>query len=161
MSMLWIERESLKVITAEADRSYPNETGGILVGYAASQNQHVASGAIGPGPKAFHHLSRFEPDHPWQCKQLDVIYDQSSGSLVYLGDWHTHPRGSVETSRLDRRTLRGLSRHLAGQSVRPIMLIGGGTPDSWAWAAYQYRSDLLWGISIQCEKLAIRLFDAE
>lgn len=161
LSILWIERRAMQEITAEANRSYPNETGGVLVGYVANQNQRVVLEVIGPGPSASHQRTRFEPDHSWQCGQLDIIYAQSSGGLSYLGDWHTHPSGVPRMSRLDRRTLRTISRHFAGQAFRPIMLIGGGNADNWNWASYQFSDDRFWGMSIQCLELAVRLFESE
>src|SRR3546814_16291233 len=91
-------------MVAEADRKFPLETGGILVGYFAENGDPVVCAALGPGPHAIHWRKRFTPDHACQCTQLDDIYDQSSGSNTYLGDWHTHPHGVPQLSWLDRRT---------------------------------------------------------
>src|SRR3546814_16884446 len=80
VKILWISNVALGAMVAEADRKFPLETGGILVGYFAENGDPVVCAAIGPGPHAIHWRKRFTPDHAWQCTQLDEIYEQSSGS---------------------------------------------------------------------------------
>lgn len=79
MSQLWIDAPALDEMLDEARRAYPLETGGILVGYVASNNEPVVQHIIGPGPAARHKRQRFHPDHDWQCHRLDDIFEASSG----------------------------------------------------------------------------------
>lgn len=160
MSQLWIDAPALDEMLDEARRAYPLETGGILVGYVASNNEPVVQHIIGPGPAARHKRQRFHPDHDWQCHRLDDIFEASSGRAVYLGDWHTHPDGRPHMSWLDRRTLRGIARHREAELARPLMLIGGGGPEGWDWRVHRYVSDCIAGFYIRYDVLDIRAYAA-
>lgn len=158
MTVLWIEERALCELNAEACRAFPQETGGVLVGYVANGQQPVVVTVIGPGPAAVHQRSRFQPDHQWQCEQLDDIYEHSSGKFVYLGDWHTHPDGSPQMSWLDRRTIRNIAKHAPARCSQPLMLIGGGAPETWHWLVHRYLGDRLLGIKVDSEELGLRTY---
>ena len=53
-----ISSQALQVIISESATSFPNETGGILVG-SISDNLVVIELAIGPGPQSLQSISRF------------------------------------------------------------------------------------------------------
>lgn len=135
---MWISHAVMKQIVAEADDKFPKETGGVLVGYQADNGEYVVRACTGPGKGASHRRFWFKPDHEWQCAQLDRIYAESSGEWVYLGDWHTHPRGVPEMSYLDMRTLLRIARHDEAWLECPLMMIGGGQPGMWTWTAHQF-----------------------
>lgn len=158
MTSLWVSDKVLQDLVGEADRAYPLETGGVLVGYFAESGEPVIYAAIGPGPAAIHRRRRFTPDHAWQCRQLDEIFEQSSGRLVYVGDWHTHPDASPRMSWLDHRTLRTIARHRQAQAPHPLMLIGGGEPENWIWAGHLFREERLLGFLTECDHPVLRLF---
>src|SRR3546814_18229952 len=80
VKILWISNVALGAMVAEADRKFPLETGGILVGYFAENGDPVVCAAIGPGPTAIHCRKRFTTDHAWNGPQLDEIYKKSSFS---------------------------------------------------------------------------------
>lgn len=118
-----------RVVLADLHRTgwdaYPNETGGILLGHHASVGRFgavVVRQLVGPGPAAVHEPRRFEPDHEWQAAQVAEHWARDQ-SLEYLGDWHTHPRGSVDPSPLDRATLRVISAFPDANQPNPVMLI--------------------------------------
>jgi integrative and conjugative element protein (TIGR02256 family) len=142
----------------EARRAYPLETGGVLVGYVAENHEPVVQHLVGPGLAARHRRHRFHPDHDWQCRRLDELFEASAGQAVYLGDWHTHPDGSPQMSWLDKRTLRGIARHRQAELSRPLMLIGGGGRETWDWTAHRYRSEIISGLGISFDVLTLRIF---
>lgn len=37
-------------------------------------------------------------------KQMDEIWDESNGTITYLGDWHTHPESNPKPSYTDYKT---------------------------------------------------------
>ena len=37
-------------------------------------------------------------------KQMDKIWDESNGTITYLGDWHTHPESNPKPSYIDYKT---------------------------------------------------------
>lgn len=158
MNSLWISEGVFLNLIEEAERTYPLETGGVLAGYFAENGEPVVFAAIGPGPTAVHRRYRFKPDHAWQCHELDILFEQSSGLWTYLGDWHTHPDGVPQMSWLDRRTLRAIARHSYARTPQPLMLIGGGTSRNWSWVGHQYRGKRILGLITDYEKREIRLF---
>ncbi|WP_367619787.1 Mov34/MPN/PAD-1 family protein [Caballeronia sp. SEWSISQ10-4 2] len=158
MNKLWIGEGAFNYLVDEAERTYPLETGGVLVGYFANNGEPVVQYVVGPGPEAIHERNRFGPDHEWQCRALDEIFEMTSARSVYLGDWHTHPDGTPVMSWLDRRTLRGIARYSDAALARPLMLIGGGSNRKWAWKVHQYTGELLGGFLIQHTTGTVRVF---
>lgn len=155
---MWISHAVMKQIVAEADDKFPKETGGVLIGYQADNGEYVIRAFTGPGKGADHRRFLFKPDNEWQCEQLDRIYAESCGEWVYLGDWHTHPRGVPAMSCLDMRTLLKIARHDEARLERPLMMIGGGRPGKWKWAAHQFVNQGLWGFWSNTRLRSITLF---
>lgn len=160
MRTAWLSQSALRCLGEEADRHYPLETGGVLAGYFAENGEAVIVGAIGPGPLAIHKRLRFLPDHDWQCTQLNMLFEQTGGDLIYLGDWHTHPDASGRMSWLDHRTLRAIAKHPHARVTNPLMLIGGGAAGAWKWRCHRYCGDRLLGLLIDCEDGALRVFES-
>jgi integrative and conjugative element protein (TIGR02256 family) len=126
----WWAQDALDAALAEADRAFPLETGGVLLGWRASTTEVVVTHLVGPGSGAVHHRVWFRPDAEWQQEQIDACYVQSGRTVTYLGDWHTHPNGSPVLSRKDLRTLRRISRHADARIARPVMAVfAGGCPE--------------------------------
>jgi integrative and conjugative element protein (TIGR02256 family) len=88
----------------------------------------VISQVIGPGPGASHRARAFTPDAAWQEEQLAQAYELAGRRLQYLGDWHTHPRGTVRLSGVDRATLRRIADHAEARSNHPVMAVFAGGP---------------------------------
>jgi integrative and conjugative element protein (TIGR02256 family) len=124
----WLSKGTLSQMIVEADRAYPEETGGVLLGYwAVPFSELVITGAIGPGPRAVHCKDSFLPDHEYQENQIARGYHASGRLHSYLGDWHTHPNSTAQLSRTDRRTLRTIATETAARSPIPTMAILAGT----------------------------------
>lgn len=158
MSQLWISKTAFRDMVEEANRAYPMETGGVLVGYFSEFGEPVVFAATGPGPNAVHLQNRFMPDHTWQCEQLESLFQKSSGTWVYLGDWHTHPDSSPEMSRLDQRTLRSIAKYKLAENPHPLMLIGGYSSPHWKWVGYQYRDNCLFRLWVSYKQCSLSLF---
>lgn len=109
---IWLTEDVADAMVAEAERTAPDETGGMLLGWDnPERDEIVVATSIGPGPDATHRLTTFHPDGAWQQAQLDVEYEKSEGRITYLGDWHVHPRGGFGMSRQDRRTMARTASH--------------------------------------------------
>jgi len=102
-------------------RTWPLETGGILLGHASQVLANVTV-AVGPGPEAQHSRYGFTPDADWQATQVAEAWSVD-GSIEYLGDWHTHPGGTTRFSDLDRKAAVTISEAPAARQPRPIMLV--------------------------------------
>lgn len=158
MTQVWLAEQDLLHLEELAEDRFPLETGGVLAGYQADDGSVVVKAVFGPGPKAKHMRLRFEPDHLWQCKQLDEAYASSQGIVGYLGDWHTHPQGSPAMSWLDRWTLQNIAGYSASRCSHPLMLIGAGGPNEWKWAAHRFKRRSSWGPVALASELPLRTF---
>lgn len=126
--MIWIPERLLDEMSVLAANAYPNETGGVLLGYDAG-NGLVLTAITGPGPEAIHEHHAFIPDYGYQDAEIERIYCESRRRHTYLGDWHTHPDGSTALSSKDKRTLLTIARHRPARTVAPIMgILAGGEP---------------------------------
>ncbi len=134
---------------AEGLRTFPLETGGILMGFEADEHLFVTT-VIGPGPWAVHRRRSFIPDTDWQLARVAEVYARSGRTEHYLGDWHTHPRGSTTASLRDLLAARSIARHSPARCPRPIMLIMGvARADRVELAAYRWRRGLLRRVSVR------------
>lgn len=127
-SRVWWAGAALEEALREAQRSWPLETGGLLLGWSPHPGAVAISQVIGPGPQADHHAASFTPDASWQNEQLAQAYKQAGRHLNYLGDWHTHPRGTDRLSSTDRATLRRIAAHPDARAPHPVMAILAGGP---------------------------------
>jgi integrative and conjugative element protein (TIGR02256 family) len=126
----------------EARRCLPNETGGVFMGYWPDPCTVVITDIIGPGPNAKHTRYSFYPDAEYHDEEIERIYVVSDRLHTYLGDWHTHPNGSVRTSRKDRKTLSAIAADPEARAPRPLMAILAGNEDwklaIWSWEAKDF-----------------------
>lgn len=137
MANVWFPINVIESMEAEARTWYPLETGGVLMGYRPQDSGgFVITTFIGPGVNAVHKRARFEPDTAWQLGRIQAIYEASSRTHTYLGEWHTHPKGSTALSFLDRSTLNKISKSREARAPTPIMAIMAGQPDKWKIEAY-------------------------
>ena len=125
--VVWMTAEVIAAMEVEATRHYPLETGGILLGYAnALGTQVVVRASVGPGPRAVHRRRGFVPDHVYHELETARIYAESERVWSYLGDWHSHPCGTLALSRTDRRTLARIACAVEARAPKPIMMILAG-----------------------------------
>ncbi|MGY4498052.1 integrative and conjugative element protein (TIGR02256 family) [Bradyrhizobium sp. GM24.11] len=128
----WISSLSLDALRAEADRLYPSETGGVLIGYWADDHNVVITTGKGPGPAAIHGRYSYEHDHVWEAAQIAIQYQRSERLQVYVGDWHTHPDAlSGHFSTTDKRSLRCLLRSRQTRLSRTLMVVLFGSLHDW------------------------------
>ena len=134
---MWWAAAALEEALREAQRAYPLETGGLLLGWTTGPGTVVISRVIGPGPRASHRATSFTPDAAWQERQLADAYEQAGRRLHYLGDWHSHPRGTIRLSGIDRATLRRIAGHPDARAAHPVMAVLAGGP-MWQVAVHQH-----------------------
>lgn len=113
-------------ILVETYRQFPLETGGILLGHNDGAMMAV-SVVVGPGPGATHRRLSFDPDQSWQERAVADAWQSAGRDLDYLGDWHTHPNGTPQPSKLDVAALRTIRDSPDARVAAPIMLIVGAT----------------------------------
>lgn len=160
LGVAWIGKAILAEMVAEADRAFPLETGGVLLGYWTRPFEEVVvAGAIGPGPNASHAARRFCPDAAYQEDEIARRYQASGRLHTYLGEWHSHPDAGPRLSRLDRRTLMAIAAHPEARASTPIMaiLVRGGSwiPHIWRFGPKRIGSMPIPGMMT---RLALRPF---
>lgn len=123
---VWVPERVLDHMVREAERMYPLESGGVLIGYWVTvEKEVVITDATGPGPRATHEEERFTPDDVHDASEIGWRYESSCHLHSYLGDWHSHPRSPPWLSRRDRRTLQAIAIQQASTSLVPLMAIIG------------------------------------
>lgn len=129
----------LESMRTEAERKFPKESGGVLLGYVSTEEKRHAQilDQIGPGPEAKHRRNRFEPDGEWQAEQIAAAYEDSGRIATYLGDWHSHPLGSGSPSKLDRSTARAIAKTPEARAPNPLMLILFRARGEWKLTGYR------------------------
>lgn len=145
---VWLSRDGLNMMTAEASAKAPNETGGVLLGFWY-RNDPVVTHVIGPGPKATHLRDAFRPDYGYHESEVARLYEISQRTLHYLGDWHTHPGAAAYLSERDKCAIRRIARTRAARAPRPLMLIFGWGPE-WEPKVWQ---GVLVGLIPGCRRL--------
>jgi len=153
----WVPDDVLKRMIAEAERTLPFETGGVLLGYWAASDQVVLTDSIGPGPRALHRKGSFVPDPSYHENGIARVYAESGCRYTYLGDWHTHPKSIPRMSRLDRGTLRRISTYSPARAPVALMAILGGRSD---WELHIWRYANRAGMLRLCRTapLSVRIF---
>lgn len=137
----WIANTALSAIVAEAEGSYPAETGGLLLGYwSAPYTEVVITDIIDPGPQSIHEPTRFVPDADYQENELARRFCLDPARLGYLGDWHSHPRGTGMLSRQDRKTLTDIATCVEARAPVPLMAVVALSPGvSTDWKTFIWR----------------------
>ena len=120
---VWLKQSVIDYIFQDGQDWVPKETGGVLLGYRGSKKDFVITGVIGPGEKAIHRKTSFEPDHEFHLQEISRIYRESECLETYLGDWHTHPNSFPYLSCQDKATFRSIAKHSEARLSNPLMLI--------------------------------------
>lgn len=162
MTTAWLSSAAIMSMEEEADRHYPLETGGVLVGYWVTSTELVILEASGPGVAADHRSHGFKPDDDYHIRWIADRYRSSEGTHTYLGDWHTHPNAKAAVlSSADRRTLRAIADHKEARAPTPVLVIMVGKDGAWSSTCFLGRYKRLLGIyrSFGLEPCPLRTFD--
>ncbi len=134
---IWISGNLLRDMKKDIVKHYPNETGGVLMGYTGSNGDVVVTDLVMSGENAVHKPFRFEPNQEYHEQEIARIFRSSMGKITYLGDWHSHPNSSPDMSRLDRKTLFKISNTTAALCPTPVMMILGYDETIWNICVYR------------------------
>lgn len=158
--MIWIPDEVVSACAADADRYYPNESGGAFLGYE-NDGVLVVTAAIGGGTNALRRPTAYEPDVIWQNARIAEHYEASGRRDSYLGDWHSHPDTTrAYLSRDDRAVLKKIIKCPDARASRPVMCVLVGTRGGWrmyGWRA-ELRSGFWFGGSVRLQEAELTIF---
>jgi proteasome lid subunit RPN8/RPN11 len=117
----------LRTLTAYRERCLPHETGGVLLGIidVSRRSIHVAHAL--PEPEDSHgSVTGFERGIVDLPDAIRRIAESSLYQLRYVGEWHSHPKGSsVWPSQVDLAQLSWLAGELEAEAVPALMAIAG------------------------------------
>lgn len=127
MPRVWLDGCAREVIALEATKRRLKESGGLLFGYCAPGGVVIVS-ALPPGPRTRHERARLVPDPRDTQAAIDKVHEESGGRLHYLGDWHSHPRGSARPSGTDSANARKIAADKAVETPKPLVIIQATAP---------------------------------
>lgn len=159
--VIWLSAALQEQCAREGDSKFPNETGGVFMGYWHDPGCAVVTAVIGPGPDAVHERYSFEPDHRWQLAEIAGHYDRSGRHETYIGDWHTHPGAISGTlSRTDRQVVRRIINTPAARAPTPLIAVFFGEESAWdvvVWRGSLSPRPLLWA-QLRVDPMALRTY---
>lgn len=128
------EREMLQ----ECTKSFPNETGGILIGLYKQDNTIAEVTKIsGPPKDSKHGRYTFYRGTLGLIELLDEYWEKHQ--QYYLGEWHFHPNGKPVPSHQDILQMKQIANSKRYNCPEPILLIVGGHPKKqWTTSAYVF-----------------------
>lgn len=118
-------------------KSYPMETGGILVGHYSDDCKfaHVTDLVPAPSDSIAGRLS-FQRGVRGIQKFLNRMWPRRR---YYLGEWHFHPDGSASPSGTDASQMRSIAFAVGYHCPEPVLLIlGGNPPQRFSLESYVY-----------------------
>ena len=129
----------IRRMTLECTRSYPNETGGILIGFYNSNYDCAEVTDI------FFATRDSKKGKTWFLRgvhglqnKLNELWIRQKG--YYLGEWHFHPGGAPIPSQIDKNQMYCISCSPKVHCPEPILLIFSGMDriDSISYRAFVF-----------------------
>lgn len=109
----------------------------MLLGYETAAGDLVIATATLPGPAASQGWKSFVPDHAWDEQQLVDHYRASSRLLRYQGEWHSHPFGVLQPSKVDIATMARIARFPGAMLPAPISaIVSRSVTRSLVWSVF-------------------------
>lgn len=107
-------------------RSYPMETGGILIGRYSDDLTLAQVTELLPAPLDST-AKRFSFERGIRGLQK-LLHQLWSERKYYLGEWHFHPSNSAQPSSTDFEQMRKISASSRYHCPEPVILVVGGRP---------------------------------
>ncbi len=102
---------------------YPMEFGGIIVGGYSQNGKHIYITDILTPNKYINSPAHFFGDTAEINHQLEEIHIESQGSIIYLGDWHSHTNMSNKYSSVDFHSIQEQAHSDKVSINNPLMAI--------------------------------------
>lgn len=120
-SSIHISKGALKKIEEETKFHYPNEFGGVFIGYKSDKNFIITNILI---PDKYKNGKAIFVRHPGTLNErLSEIHNLTNGKIQYLGEWHSHPDGPTDPSRTDINAMQEIARDKNINIVKPLLMI--------------------------------------
>lgn len=101
------------------------EAAGVLIG--ERRGDHIVICDISePGAGDFRERSRVNREGSHHQEKINIAFEASAGTLLYIGEWHTHPEDIPSPSLIDMKSWRSSLR-----APSPMILLIIGRKDFW------------------------------
>lgn len=121
-----IENKIIEEMLLCARKHYPNEFGGLLIGFYANGNKDLIITNF-LTPKSFKASPvDFERETKDLQEALKAFY-HSYPSKYYVGEWHSHPGGGTAPSNKDIKAMKQISECEGVSINKPVLCIIGYT----------------------------------
>ena len=106
----------------------PNETGGVLIGaYDMPRKIVYVVDATGAPPDSQECPRGFLRGSEGLQEAVQKMQEATSGMLGYIGEWHSHPTGSIVPSKPDRDVIKWVSETLDDEGQMGVVgILGSG-----------------------------------
>lgn len=102
------------------------EAGGVLLGrFIKNTPDVVVDEVTRPGPADRRSRYRFFRAAPPAQRAVDLAWSASGGTVVYLGEWHTHAEDDPKPSCVDRRDWKRIVRRARFEQDSLFFIIAG------------------------------------
>lgn len=120
-SSIHISKSVLKKIKKETKFHYPNEFGGVFVGYKSDENYIITNILI---PDEYRNGKAIFVRHPGTLNvRLSEIHNKTKGKIEYLGEWHSHPDGPTKPSSTDIKAMKEIAKDKNISIDNPLLMI--------------------------------------
>jgi integrative and conjugative element protein (TIGR02256 family) len=118
---LYISSETLSKIKRELLHHYPNEFGGVFVGYKQDDLIVIDDVLI---PDDFENGKTIFIRRPGTLNdRLELIFNKTDGKITYIGEWHSHPDGPPIPSYTDLTAMKEIADTKKIRNSNPILMI--------------------------------------
>lgn len=132
---LFVKQELLDRLYQFGMEHYPKEYGGLLIGrYSEDKSMALIENTVLPKRYTSSKLY-FERETDGLKEILHDFYNQKP-SLIYLGEWHTHPDGRVDPSPTDCFAMKKIVADSNVVIKNPLLLILGVNKESFQYSFY-------------------------
>lgn len=117
----------LNKLNVARDMKLPLETGGVLIGsYDLSRKIiYIVDSILSPADSKEYPTAYYR-GIAGLGQKLNEIANRTSGHLIYLGEWHSHPKGTaLSMSEDDKKLFKWILEHMKPMGYPPLMVIVG------------------------------------
>jgi integrative and conjugative element protein (TIGR02256 family) len=120
-SSIHISKSVLRAIEEETKHHYPNEFGGVFIGYKSNKDFVITNILI---PDEYKNGRTIFVRHPGTLNQrLCEIHKITNGKTQYLGEWHSHPDGPTNPSSIDINAMKDIAKDKNIKIDKPLLMI--------------------------------------
>ncbi|AKD02121.1 ThiF family adenylyltransferase [Pontibacter korlensis] len=144
---LKVSSATVETVLANSDSFFPNEYGGLLMGsYSDDFSEALVFDVILPS-KFKSSPTSFVPDTDELNKKLNKYGKEHDSGVEYLGEWHSHPKGSGQYSPQDFASLKKVAEAGSVAVANPLLLIASGYKGEMQLSFYVFSKNKLYKFS--------------